>query len=129
MLRVAFPLLGRGSWTGGLNYLKNTLRLIGSRLAHDIEPWLFLSPEDDEKFGGELRPLVSGRIIVNPRVAVAGRGASLVRAIATGRDASLERLMMDKSIDVAFESASFYGARFQVPVISWMPDFQHRHMP
>src|SRR3990167_8740900 len=129
MIRVAFPLLGRGGWTGGFVYLKNTLRLINSRLADKLEAWVFLSPEEDFKFGAELRPLVSGRVIVDPTIEIAGRGTSLAKALATGRDAALERLLMERGIDVAFESASFYGARFSIPIISWITDFQHRHMP
>ena len=129
MLRVAFPLFGRGVWIGGLNYLANTLRLIKSRLAGEIEPWGFLSPREDEMFGGELRPLLSDRVIVDPRVASAGRGASLARTLIVGRDVALERLLIDNGIDVAFENASFYGSRFAVPMVSWIPDFQHRHMP
>jgi hypothetical protein len=74
MLRVAFPLLGRGEWTGGLNYLKNTLRLIETWLSKDIEPWLFVSPDEDAWFGAELRPLIGDRVIVDPRIAMAGRG-------------------------------------------------------
>jgi glycosyltransferase involved in cell wall biosynthesis len=128
-LRTAFPLLGRGGWTGGYVYLKNTLALINSRLAAEIEPWVFLSPEEERKFGAELHPLVGGRVIVDPAISVSGRGPSLVRAIATGRDEALERLLLAAGIDVAFESANFYGARFAVPTVSWIPDFQHRHMP
>ncbi|MBK8085089.1 MAG: hypothetical protein IPK28_15385 [Devosia sp.] len=128
-MRAAFPLLGRGGWTGGYVYLKNTLGLINSRLTAEIEPWVFLSPEEERKFGAELQPLVGGRVIVDPAISVSGRGPSLARAIVTGRDAALERLLLAAGIDVAFESASFYGARFAVPTISWIPDFQHRHMP
>jgi glycosyltransferase involved in cell wall biosynthesis len=129
MTTVAFPLLGRGGWTGGLNYLKNTLRVIRLRLAGEIEAHVFLSPEENARFGAELAPLVDGRLIVNPSVTVSGRGKSLVRALITGRDEPLEQLLMSAGIDVAFENASFYGARFAIPIISWMPDFQHRHMP
>lgn len=129
MLRVAFPLIGRGGWTGGINYLTNTLRLISSRLSSQIEPWLFLSPEENESFGFELRPLVEDRVIVDPAIGVSGRGMSLARAVISGRDSNLEALLAKRSIDVVFETASFYGARFSIPVVSWMPDFQHRRMP
>ena len=38
-------------------------------------------------------------------------------------------MMASEGIDVAFEPAQFYGNRFPIPVISWIPDFQHRHLP
>jgi glycosyltransferase involved in cell wall biosynthesis len=128
-IKLAFPLLGRGGWTGGFIYLKNTLALINARLANEIEAHVFLSPSEFEKFGAELSPLVNGRIITDPAIAVAGRGGSLVRSLITGRDAALFNLLKKSGIDVVFENASFYGARFGLPIVSWMPDFQHRHMP
>ena len=59
-IKVAFPLIGRGSWTGGAVYLKNTLRLIRSRLTSDIAASVFLSPFENEEFGAELAPLSRG---------------------------------------------------------------------
>ncbi len=128
-MNIAFPLLGRGIWTGGYIYLKNTLRLINTHLNDRLVPSVFLSPAEAEKYGAELSPLVDGRLIVDPLTTIAGRGTSLARAMVTGRDAPLYALLKSHNIDVVFEHASFYGGRFGLPVVSWMPDFQHRHMP
>lgn len=127
--KLAFPLLGRGGWTGGFVYLKNTLRLVRSRLSHELEPWLFLSPAENATHGGELAPLVDGRVIVDPAIAVAGRGRSLAEGLVRGRDSALAELLVARGIDVVFESASFYGRRFPLPIVAWLPDLQHRHMP
>lgn len=129
MIRAAFPLIGRGAWTGGLVYLKNTLRVIRSRLSDKIEPLVFLSPAEQDKYGAELSPLVDGRLIADPAMAQSGRGLSLAKALATGQDADLSRLLKAARADVTFEVASFYGAHFDLPVIAWLPDFQHRLMP
>lgn len=129
MIRLALPLIGRGAWTGGYAYLKNTLRLIRSRLTDNIEASVFLSPAENERFGAELAPLAEGRIIVDPVIAESGRGKSLLRALATGRDGPLEAVLRRHGIDATFEVASFYGRHFGLPVISWLPDLQHRHMP
>lgn len=129
MIRIAFPLIGRGAWTGGQVYLRNTLRLIGGRLGKQVEASVFLSPEENEKFGAELSPLVDGRIIVDNACASAGRGKRLARTLITGHDSKLAGLLRHAATDVVFEVAAFYGARFPIPVISWMPDFQHAHMP
>jgi glycosyltransferase involved in cell wall biosynthesis len=128
-LKIAFPLIGRGGWTGGNVYLKNTLSLISSRLADSLEAHVFLSPEENAKFGPELAPLADGRIICNPDIAVSGRGGKLLRSIVTGSDAKLLFALREKGVEAVFENASFYGARFGLPVVSWIPDFQHRHMP
>jgi hypothetical protein len=129
LIKLALPIIGRGVWTGGFIYLKNTLRLINSRLADQIEPSVFLSPAEFEKFGSELAPLVDGRFIVDPLIGETGRGTSLASAVFTGRDAGLEKLLRSANVDVAFEVGSYYGGKFGIPVISWMPDFQHHFMP
>jgi hypothetical protein len=127
--KLAFPLVGRGLWTGGMVYLKNTLRLIKTRLSGEIEAIVFLSPVEHEKFGAELDVLVDGRIIVDPKIGDSGRGRSLGRALATGSDVALERLLKAAGADVVFEVGQFYGSRFGLPVIAWLPDLQHRYMP
>jgi glycosyltransferase involved in cell wall biosynthesis len=127
--RLAFPLIGRGLWTGGLVYLKNTLHVIQSRLAREIEASVFLSPAEHSRFGAELGALVDGRLIVDPAIGDSGRGRSLARALLTGRDFALERTLCAARVDVALEVGQFYGARFGLPVIAWLPDLQHRCMP
>lgn len=128
-IRVAFPLIGGGNWTGGLVYLKNTLRLIGRRLPDRIEASVFLTEGEFAQYAGDLEPLAEGRLIRVPRIERIGRGKSLFRAMATGRDSTLESLLRKASIDVSMEVANFYGKRFRIPVVAWLPDFQHRHMP
>ena len=128
-IKLAFPLIGRGSWTGGFVYLKNTLRLIRSRLAHQIAPSVFLSPAEFEKFGAELSPLVDGRMVVDQLTVETGRRLSLASALISGNDRGLERLLKSHNTDCAFEVGNYYGAKFGLPVISWMPDFQHHYMP
>jgi glycosyltransferase involved in cell wall biosynthesis len=41
----------------------------------------------------------------------------------------LERLLKATRAQAVFEVGQFYGARFGLPVISWIPDLQHRFMP
>jgi glycosyltransferase involved in cell wall biosynthesis len=128
-IRVAFPLIGGESWTGGYVYLKNTLSLIRSRLADTVEASVVLSLRERDRYGAELSPLVDGRLIVDPSTTQAGSGLRAVEAVVAGRDRLLARLLQQSGVDVAFEVARFYGARFPIPLISWMADFQHRVMP
>jgi Glycosyl transferases group 1 len=128
-LKFALPLLGRGIWTGGYIYLKNTLSLVSSRMPDKLETYVFLSNEENEKYGRDLSGLVTGKIITDPAIAIAGRGRSLLQALTTGRDQQLEKILRANDIDVVFETASFYGRKFAVPAVSWIPDLQHRYMP
>lgn len=129
MLRVGFPLIGKKGWIGGFVHQVNILRAINSRLSHEIDPWVFVSPAEHEEFGAELEELLPGRIVVHSVMENAGRGQSLLRALITGRNKQLEKLLDDTGIDVMFEVANFYGMRFRVPVIALFADFQHRSMP
>lgn len=128
-LRIAFPLLGRGGWSGGANYLRNMLKVINGRLAGQIEPSLIVSRDEAEGLDPALIDLVGGRVIVDGGAGVAGRGRRLLSALALGRDRDLHRALAAAAIDCVFESATFYGWRPGMPVISWIPDFQHRAMP
>jgi glycosyltransferase involved in cell wall biosynthesis len=128
-VKVAFPLFARNGWTGGLVHQINILKVIQSRLSDEVEASVFLSQEEFKTNGSELAPLVNGRLIVDASFASAGRGGHLGRALILGRDAPFEAQMQARGFDVVFEVASFYGARFGVPVIAFLADFQHRHMP
>jgi glycosyltransferase involved in cell wall biosynthesis len=126
-VRIAFPLIGGDAWTGGYVYLKNTLEVIRSSLADELEPSVFLTDQEITAYGSELAPLVDGRII---RVAEKpGRGRSLVKGLLIGTDNRLASQLRLAGVKVVFEVAQFYGWRFALPTVSWMPDFQHRLLP
>ena len=129
MIRVALTMLGRGQWTGGEIYLRNMLTVIRDRLAHAVTPVLFLTREEDQKFSSGLAPLLPEPPVVDERVASFGRGGGLRQALLTGVDTAAARAFQAARCDVAFEPALFFGWRFPVPAVAWMPDFQHRHLP
>lgn len=127
-LRLALPLIGRGAWTGGLNYLKTTLNVLTNRLSGEIEPVVMLSPAEAAKVGETLSGS-GARIVVDHAMAGAGRGKSLATALAWGHDPAVSRLYARERIDVAFEVAAFHGWRPPHRVLAWLPDLQHRVMP
>lgn len=129
MIRVGLTLLGRGQWTGGEVYLRNMLTMIASRLAHEVHPVLFVTPAEAAKLGGSLDALLPEPLVVDPAVETLGRGTGLRRALATGIDPAAVRLFAAHDCDVVFEVALFFGWRFPLPTVAWMPDFQHKFMP
>jgi glycosyltransferase involved in cell wall biosynthesis len=44
-------------------------------------------------------------------------------------DRDFDRRFRDAKIDVVFEQAKFLGRGFPIPVVSWIGDLQHRHLP
>ncbi len=129
MIRVGFTLIGRGQWSGGETYLRNMLGVIASQLAGQVSATLFLTPEQAGKIGTSLDSLLQGPAIVDPAVEGAGLGLRAVKALITGSDQDFAQLVERHRIDVMFETAQWFGNRFPVPVLSWIPDFQHRRLP
>lgn len=128
-IRLGFCLIGDGKWTGGVNYQRTVFQLINGRLSKIIDAFLFVSPEEEHFARTEFGSYLGDRLIVDERGRGAGTGKRALLALATGSDGGFEDLLVEHGIDVAFENARFFGSRFRLPVLSWMPDFQHRKLP
>lgn len=50
-------------------------------------------------------------------------------ALAGYWDRDFYRRCLEAKIDVVFEQAKFLGAAFPIPVLAWIGDLQHRHLP
>lgn len=128
-MRLGMTLIGHGQWRGGLNYQRTLLQLLAGHLVGVVEPRVFVSAENlklaQEVFGPELAAMV----LVDDRVRGAGTGRRAVSAMLAGYDRVFARLMVEHDIDVVFETARYYGPQFPLPILAWMPDFQHRHLP
>lgn len=127
-MRVAFTLIGGGKGTGGYNYLLNLLRVLCAHEAGRVTPVLFLgsdtAPDDVAPFEA-----LDGVQIVRSAVFDRVRGSrSLAVSLLWGADAALREQFIAQRIDVVFETAQFFGWRLGLPVIAWIPDFQHRHL-
>ncbi len=129
MITVGFTLIGRGNWSGGETYQRNMFGVIAGLLAGEVRIKLFLSPAQAERIGKAFDPFLCAPVIIDEAVAGAGEGRRALQAIATGRDRAFSGLVARHGIDVMFESAQWFGNRFAVPVLSWIPDFQHRRLP
>lgn len=129
MITAGFTLIGRGNWSGGETYLRNMLGVIASELSGCVRAKLFLTPGQAEAIGTSLDRFLAAPAIVDSRVAGFGRGANAVAALLSGVDRNAWHVMKGQGVDVVFEPAQFYGNRFPIPVVSWIPDFQHRHLP
>lgn len=128
VMRVAFTLIHSASWTGGYNYLLNLFRSILKYQFDQIKPVLFCG-EDAVK--SDLLPFIEmeGVEIVRSRIFNEHeKSARFWRSILPGQDYDALRLFQNNKIDVVFENAAFYGWRFPIPAIAWIPDLQHRQL-
>lgn len=129
MIKVGFTLIGRGNWSGGETYLRNMLGVIAAELKGEVEARLFLSPEQAQKIGNSFDFLLAEPPIIDAVFSADGRTTRMLSSIVTGTDKGAAQIFASCGIDVVFESAHFYGWRFPVPLLSWIPDFQHRRLP
>jgi len=128
MRRVAFTLIGGSNWTGGYNYLLNLLNALSRYQSERITPVLFVAEECAEELG-ELAAVKNIEILTTPLLNAHRRRSSLIQSLLWGRDSAMQDLFMQHHIDLVFENAQFWGWRLAIPVIAWIPDFQHRILP
>ena len=127
-MRVAFTLIQSASWTGGYNYLLNLFRSILKLQSDQIRPVLFCG---EDAFENDLLPFIEmkGVQLVRSRIFNEHeKSTRLLRSILLGQDSDALRLFQNNKIDVVFENAAFYGWRFPIPAIAWIPDLQHRQL-
>lgn len=125
-MRVAFTLIGGADWTGGHNYLLNLVKALVAHQENRLTPVLFVG---DERTNAEMAAFAGTRgleLVTTPLLNAGRRYRSLMQAMVLGRDASMQRLFIERKIDVVFESAQFFGWRLGLPSIAWIPDFQHK---
>lgn len=127
-MRVAFTLIGGGKGTGGYNYLLNLLSVLCAHEAGRIQPVLFLGTDVAADDAAGFEPIFGLEIVRSPVVNHARRSVTLARSLLLGVDGDLHSLFRSNRIDVVFESAQFFGWRLGMPVVAWIPDFQHRHL-
>ncbi|MER9228550.1 glycosyltransferase [Mesorhizobium sp. M0664] len=128
MITVGFTLIGRGTWSGGESYLRNMLGIIASELDGKVQAKLFLTPEQHASVGASFDHMLAAPAVVDDRVVGAGLGKRGLIAVAGGTDRAFADLVAGHAVDLVFEVAQWFGNRFPLPVISWLPDFQHRRL-
>ena len=128
MIRVAFTLIGGENWTGGYNYLLNLVRALTEHACGRVQPVLFFGTDIDEKYAAPFEHIVGVVLVRNAAFNETNKARRLRQALLTGRDQAAATAFAAQDINVVFEAAQFYGWRFPVPAVAWIPDFQHRYL-
>jgi glycosyltransferase involved in cell wall biosynthesis len=123
-IRAAFRMVTPPTWTGGLNYLLNICRVLRAH-EHDIEPVFFAPPGLDSAV---VQSIVEATGVPPYSLRERTRRDDALAIMGRTDDASAAAFIAAK-IDVLFESTGYYGPRPPLPVVSWIPDFQHRRLP
>lgn len=127
-IRVAFPLLGGAVWTGGQSYLRNLFSTLITTSADRITPVLMIPAGTPAASITAFSRIPGLEILEMPRT-LSKRMRSRARAVLLGRDSHLEGWLQANRIGLVFEATDFLGWRNRIPVLVWIPDFQHKHFP
>lgn len=127
-LRMAFPPIGGNVWAGGQNYLRNLVTALCAHEAARVQPVLFADPNYSPMVVAEIEA-AGAEIIRDTRFAHGRQARRALGALATGSDAMAAAAYRVHGVDAVFESVTYHGWRFGLPVLTWFPDFQHRKMP
>jgi glycosyltransferase involved in cell wall biosynthesis len=128
-MRVAFSLIGGSHWTGGRNYLLNLFRVLKSCPDVDMHPVLFAGADVLAEDLAPFNQLLGEDVMCRGGTSFRQSTRSQIGAVVLGSVRHIERELLHQRIDVVFEAAGFYGWRFPLPCLTWIPDFQHRHLP
>lgn len=128
-LRVAFPLIPSRVWMGGFNYVLNLIGALVKYEGRRIRPVVYCGLHADAGDEAAFRAIPSVEVVRDAAFDPDGRRQGLRSALLTGVDGAALACFRRHRIDVLFESANFFGWRFPLPAIAWLPDFQHRRMP
>ena len=128
MIRVAFTLIGGHGWMGGLNYQINLLSALVTYQDQTITPVLFLGHDIDKDLLDKFRSIVGLEIVQSQNFNAQEKIKRLLMSLTVGCDTSALETFRNHNIDVVFEAANFYGWRFPIRTIAWIPDLQHQRL-
>lgn len=127
MIKVGFVLSLDTSWQGGLNYYKNLFNAIYELPNRQLELFIFLGHKNIQLFADDL-PKV--KIVVSTafdRYSLLWWVRKLFQKTLS-RDPVLWLMLRRHKVNILshFNEPAIFK---QIPVISWIPDFQHIHLP
>ncbi|MES2883672.1 MAG: glycosyltransferase family 1 protein [Pseudomonadota bacterium] len=129
-IRVGFPMVGGAAWTGGLNYLINLLAALREYAPEAIEPVLFVEHEAQLPELAPLREWVTlPPVVVTASAGPSRRWRKTFDCLVRQRDVGLENALRGAGVSLVFQHSAWFGLRFGLPTLAWIPDFQHRHLP
>lgn len=130
-MRIAFTLIGGAKWTGGVNYLTNLLSALSELPNRPVEAVLFTGLDTDAKTLDLLRPYLAEPPIKSElwTKGTMKNRLRLLKGLILQRDSWAEQIFLQAGINLIFQHSDWYGCRFTLPTLAWIPDFQHRYLP
>jgi len=110
-------------WTGGINYVLNMSRVL-RRFNPNIEIQLMVQGTVPSNLTARIESSTGAAPEILPPRSMAADALRMTGRPCRSLCAALDR----HGIDILFEASGYLGD-LNVPAVSWIPDFQHRHLP
>ena len=127
-MRVGFVMPDGHRWTGGRHYFLNLFRALDKYGGGRVVPVVFFDPKSHSDGMEEFSDIKSIEVVPWPSLDRSQSIGGLAASILWGRNPKIWNVLKKNDIDVVFESAQYYGWRPGIPVLAWIPDFQHRFL-
>ncbi len=127
MINVAWQLFHTEEWIGGLNYFRNLIEALFSLEDRKVEPVLLQSNPSLASVFNSCRTLPAQQVPKGIYGKILRRFGKLRRMFIDDGGA-FSRYLKENGIDL-FSHGDPLGVRSPIPSISWLPDFQHIHLP
>lgn len=131
MTRIGFFLTPTKSWLGGINYFKNLFLAVGAAAGSQVEICVVVpATVDEEVLRMMLPPAPSNVRVIRTKLLEKGHLLWFVwRAFRKlfGSEIGARPLVKKLRLDAVSHSDFVRGTG--VPLLNWLPDFQHVHLP
>ncbi|MFP3564941.1 glycosyltransferase family 4 protein [Paraburkholderia sp. SIMBA_030] len=128
MIKVAFVFGFRNeNWLGGINYYRNLISAIKSLPDRKIDPVILIGTRGSEDLLRDFPQLEVVKTTLLDRRHPSWFFRKLLYRI-SGRDIVFEKFLIKNGVSVLSHHHPL-GKRARVPVMGWIPDFQHKHLP
>jgi glycosyltransferase involved in cell wall biosynthesis len=135
-LKIALIMQGSANWIGGIIYIQNAIKAIASlpeEQKQHIKVYLLVGRDLEENHYKNLRALVEEVYVCDclTRSLINRIYWKLGRAIKRLKDIRLIKILEKKEIDFVYPVPVFSGTswNFNCNWSTWIPDFQHKHLP
>ncbi|NEQ23020.1 MAG: glycosyltransferase family 4 protein, partial [Microcoleus sp. SIO2G3] len=133
-LRIAFTNLASTQWTAGTHYLKNLFVALKSLESCRPEIALLVPHQSQPSSYNSLSPYIDQLLYMPPDPPMPKfwqrQTIRIKKRLAVRHEPEplLTPYLREHQVDSIFATTHF-GRQFNVPLLSWIPDFQHLHLP
>jgi len=130
MIRIAFRYISPESWQGGFNYLLNLCSTLKRSKQERLAPVMMAGPSAGATEAAEpFKHLLGDDFRVDDAFERSALRRRQFVSFARGYDTVALKSFDRHNVDVVFENADFYGTKFRLPTVAWIPDLQHKYLP